>query len=187
MGLIASYRAMKRRADHANALYLAMVEQSRVPRFYTELGVPDTVDGRFDMIILHVMLVIRRLREEGEEAAGISQELLNLLFADMDRNLREMGVGDMSIGKHVKKAAKAFYGRAETLESGLDAGSAELMTSLRATIYRSVERADDHATILAGYVAAADRHLKNQPIAGFLAGKIDFYRAPVQSPADLTG
>ena len=73
MGLIASYRAMKRRADHANALYLAMVEQSRVPRFYTELGVPDTVDGRFDMIILHVMLVIRRLREEGEEARALAR------------------------------------------------------------------------------------------------------------------
>ena len=102
-------------------------------------------------------------------------------------NMKIGKISQIAISVKSLEVAKAFYGRAETLESGLDAGSAELMTSLRATLYRSVERADDHATILAGYIAAADRHLKNQPIAGFLAGKIDFDSAPVQSPADLTG
>ncbi len=182
MGLIAKYRAKKRRAGLAGVLYVATVEQSRSPGFYTDLGAPDSVDGRLDMIILHVMLLIRRLRGEGEEAAAISQEVLNLMFADMDRNFREMGIGDMSVGKHVKKVAKAFYGRAEILENGLDAGPGELSQSIIGTLYRSVDNAEAKAGAVAGYVIAADRTLQQQPIEKLFGGHIDFSAALIQYP-----
>lgn len=161
-------------AGIANALYLRLVEQSRTPRFYIDLHVPDTVDGRFDMIVLHVMLVTRRLRGQNEEAAVVSQEVLNLLFADMDRNFREMGIGDMSIGKHVKKVAKAFYGRAEILENGLEAGPGELADALGETIYRAVEDAKAHTEAMATYIAETDAFLAEQQLSDLLEGQLDF-------------
>ncbi|WP_374466727.1 ubiquinol-cytochrome C chaperone family protein, partial [Ferrovibrio sp.] len=92
------------------ALYRAIVAQSRQAGFYREHGVPDSLDGRFDMIVLHSFLVMRRLRRIGAAAEPLSQQLFDLMFADMDSNLREIGVGDLSVGKKVKAMAQAFYG-----------------------------------------------------------------------------
>ncbi len=174
MGFLDRFRTRKRYRKVADQLYLASVKQSRSPSLYIELGVPDTVDGRFDMIILHVMLLIRRLRGGGEEAAIVNQEVLNLMFADMDRNFREMGIGDMSIGKHVKKTAKAFYGRAETLEKGLDTGPVDLNNALKETILRSIEAPDEKTSALAHYVVGIDRFLTTQSIENILSGEISF-------------
>lgn len=95
----------------ARELYEAAVGQARLPEFYLEMGVADTLDGRFDMIILHVYLLARRLRQDGgRNAAKLQESLFEVMFADMDRSLREMGVGDLSVGKQVKRMAKAFLG-----------------------------------------------------------------------------
>lgn len=96
----------------AELLYRAIVTAARQPRFYAEWGVPDTVDGRFDMIVIHLFLVLERLRGS-PEAADVAQDLTDTFFADMDRSLREMGVGDLSVGKKVRKMAEACYGRLE--------------------------------------------------------------------------
>src|SRR5512144_834346 len=103
----------------ADKLYRIIVEQSRLPVFYSELGVRDTPDGRYDMIIAHMILVLRRLKGAPSETRELAQALFDLMFADMDQNLREMGVGDLAVGKRVKNMAKAFYGRLAAYDAAL--------------------------------------------------------------------
>ncbi len=160
--------------DPVDSLYAALVGKARDPKFYTDLAVPDTVDGRFDMIVIHAMLVMRRLRESPAEVGATGQRLFDLMFLDMDRSLREMGVGDMSVGKHVKKMAKAFYGRAAAYEMGLD-GAADLLPGvINLNLYRHNEPSADVLTRMASYLQRASAHLAAQPVAEIAAGKIDF-------------
>jgi cytochrome b pre-mRNA-processing protein 3 len=101
-------------------LYTAIVERARQPEFYAEIGVPDTTSGRFEMIALHAFAVLRRFaRVDGAEPDPFAQALFEYMFADFDRALRESGVGDMSIGKHVKRMGTHFYGRIAAYEEGL--------------------------------------------------------------------
>lgn len=167
----------KRRAavpDPVDSLYAALVQKARDPRFYADLGVPDTVDGRFDMVVIHTMLVIRRLREAPQEVHETGQRLFDLMFTDMDRSLREMGVGDMSVGKHVKKMAKAFYGRAAAYEAGLDGDDAALSQALADNLYRHDQPPPDAVASIADYLRRANAHLAKQPLADVLNGRIDF-------------
>lgn len=126
----------RRNTKHAAAaLYDSVVRQARRPELYTTLGVPDTIDGRFDVLVLHVHLILRRLRDEGSEAATFAQALFDALFFDMDRTLRAMGVGDMSVGKRVKDMIRAYYGRASAYDAALQD---EDDTSLREVLGRNV-------------------------------------------------
>lgn len=93
------------------AIYGMIVTQAREPVFYRELGVADTVNGRFDLLLLHLWLVLRRFRS-AEGAADVSQALFDHFCADMDANLREMGVGDLTVPKRMQAFGEAFYGRA---------------------------------------------------------------------------
>lgn len=103
-------------------LYTAIVERAREPAFYAEIGVPDTTSGRFEMIALHAFAVLRRFaRPDAAEPDPFAQGLFEYMFADFDRALRETGVGDMSIGKHVKRLGTHFYGRIAAYEEGLRA------------------------------------------------------------------
>lgn len=161
-------------ADPVDAIYAALVAKARDPRFYRDLGVPDTVDGRFDMIVIHAMLVMRRLREIPETLRGTGQRLFDLMFLDMDRSLREMGVGDMSVGKHVKKMAKAFYGRANAYETGLDGDDAALAKAIAENLYRHAPPTPEMLSGISGYLRRASDHLARQPVADVAGGKIDF-------------
>ncbi|MEJ8573715.1 ubiquinol-cytochrome C chaperone family protein [Microbaculum marinum] len=143
--------------DRANVLYGQIVAQARQPAFYAELGVPDTPEGRFDMIVLHVVLVMRRLRGEDARGRALAQALFDAFMADMDRNLREMGTGDLSVPRRVRGMAEAFYGRAGVYDSAIDANSAEgLQAALERNLFagRSGERVADQADIdaMASYV-----------------------------------
>lgn len=174
----------KKTAPAVHDLYRHLVEKARDPAFYTGLGVPDTVDGRFDMIVLHAMLVLRRLRGQGAAAESRGQELFDLMFKDMDQSLREMGVGDMSVGKHIKRMAQAFYGRAERAEAGLDArlkdpASPLLEQTLLDTVYRKAPPAAAAASGLQDYLIRADRHISTQSPVEITAGRIDL-AVPVQ-------
>lgn len=164
----------------AVALYRRIVEQSRQPDFYARHGVPDSLDGRFDMIVLHAFLVMRRLRAIGNEAANqLSQELFDLLFADMDNNLREIGVGDLGVGKRVKKMAQAFYGRVEAYEAGLTATDDAILTdALTRNLYGTTQPALPNQLAMAAYMRAAEAHLAAQSEAGIVAGNVDFPAAP---------
>ena len=112
-------------------LYNACVLQARQPEFYSAFGVPDTVDGRFDLLLLHVFMLMHRLDHE----ADAKQELFDLMFADMDRSLREMGVGDMSISRKIKPMISAFYGRGQAYQRALDADDTTLAATLRRNLY----------------------------------------------------
>ena len=160
-------------------LYASLVEKARDPAFYTALGVPDTVDGRFDMIVLHAMLVMRRVRGQGAAAETRGQELFDLMFKDMDQSLREMGVGDMGVGKHIKRMAQAFYGRAERTEAGLDAKIAdpagtELGAALTDTVYRKAPADAAKVAALQDYLIRADRHITAQAVPDMIAGRVNF-------------
>lgn len=156
-----------------HAAYTAIVAQSRQPRFYAEWGVPDTVTGRFDMISLHLSLLFRRLRQEGPAARDFSQALFDLFFKDMDRSLREMGVGDLSVGKKIQKMGALFYGLLAKVSEALDRqDGAGLEEVLRRNIYADMEPA--HAGLLAAYLMAQAGSLESQPVASITAGTIVF-------------
>src|SRR5690348_4977091 len=99
------------------ALYAACVEQARSPRLYAEFAAPDTVEGRFEIYTLHVVLVLDRLLRQGPEAAKVSQGLFDTYVRSLDDALREMGVGDLSVGKKMRRLGEAFYGRVKNYEA----------------------------------------------------------------------
>lgn len=172
--------------DSAHAIYGALVDHARAPAFYTRLGVPDTVDGRFDMICLHAFLVIRRLQAEGAEGSALAQKLFDTMFKDMDRNLREMGVGDLSVGKHVKGMAKAYYGRAAAYEHGMLTGPEALEAALQRNLYRLTEPTAAQVAVLARYVLDQDARLAVYPFGDITAGRLGFSPPPDASDENET-
>jgi len=168
------------RAATIAALYGAIVAQARAPGFYLEYGVPDTPEGRFDMIVLHLALVCRRLgRAPGAEgprqgpAQSLSQAVFDRFCRDMDHNLREMGVGDLGVPKKMRKLGEAFYGRLNAYDRALAVAGNE---ELAAAVGRNVlgEGASAAATRrLAAYVRSAAECLDSLAIAD-LDGKVAF-------------
>ena len=162
----------------ARELYEAAVGQARLPEFYLEMGVADTLDGRFDMIILHVYLLARRLRQDGgRNAAKLQESLFEVMFADMDRSLREMGVGDLSVGKQVKRMAKAFFGRVQVYDDVLDQPELEetaLAGALARNLYRIEGEVPDEAFPLAKYVRTVSECLQQSEIETLLSGRVIF-------------
>jgi len=160
--------------DAALRLYRTLVEKARDPVFYSRLAVPDTVNGRFDMVVIHAMLVLRRLREGGAEAEPTGQALLELMFKDMDQSLREMGVGDMGIKHHIKRMAKALFGRAEAYEDGLDGDPDALLATLKENLYRHSTPAPEQVAQMTDYLRRAAQHVRAQNVAEMTVGQINF-------------
>ncbi|MGZ8409505.1 MAG: ubiquinol-cytochrome C chaperone family protein [Hyphomicrobium sp.] len=159
----------------ARQLYVHAVHQARRPEFYLHWNVPDTVDGRFDMIVLHVVLVMRRLKRDHDQAAETAQALFDLMFADMDQNLREMGVGDIGIGKRVKAMAKSFFGRLAAYDFALSAeDDFALHAALRRNLYRKWSPSDGDVTAMATYVRRESAKLEGLPIKVLLSGSFSF-------------
>lgn len=128
--------------DGARAVYEIIVAQARRPEFYAVLGVPDTVSGRFDMVALHVFLALRRLRggDAGKEKGrALAQAVLEVFFDDMDASLRELGVGDLGVGRRVQGMAEGFYGRAAAFEAALGQSEAALAATLKRNVYGGAE------------------------------------------------
>ena len=140
-------------------LYCEAVEKARMPVFYTELGVADTLDGRFDLIALHVFLLSRALQRHAEtsNAAELNQAMIDSMFTDMDRSLREMGVGDVSIGKKVQKMAYALNGRMQAYEQAWDTGT--LHNALQRNLYRQNDACHTQAKTMVAYCEATDKAL----------------------------
>ena len=164
--------------DRAGRLYGRVVEQSRLPAFYRDCGVPDTLDGRFDMICLHLVLVLRRLRREGSRGGAIGQALFDVMIDDMDRSLREMGVGDLGVGRRVKAMARAFYGRAAAYEAGLAGDDESLGEALRRNLFGTVEVGSEEVVALVAYGRGAAAALDAQPAADLFAGEARFASPP---------
>ncbi|NBB71321.1 MAG: ubiquinol-cytochrome C chaperone [Alphaproteobacteria bacterium] len=159
-------RATRRRRAVAAQLYDAAVAQARHPGFYTDLGVADTHDGRLELVQLHVILLLRRLQRGGDEGRALGQALFDAFFRDLDRSLREGGVGDLSVGKWVKKIGQQFYARATALEPALEhADAAALEDALGDNVYDGAAGTDD-ARRLAAYLLRVDAALAAQRRAG---------------------
>jgi cytochrome b pre-mRNA-processing protein 3 len=132
-------------------LYQAAIDQARRPAFYTDQGAPDTVEGRFELYTLHVVLLLHRLKGQGTIAAETAQALFDAYVQALDDALREMGVGDLSVGKKMRKLGEAFYGRAKAYQAALEAGDrAALAALIGRTVY--VDQNDAAADRLADYV-----------------------------------
>lgn len=161
-------------AAAADRLYRGIVAQARTPVFYESYGVPDTVDGRFELIVLHAYLTLRRLNSASAEHDGLGQAVLEVMVRDMDLSLRELGVGDLSVGRKVKTMARAFYGRAAAYDTGFDEGTASLVAALRRNMYGTVDPSDDMVDRMADYLWLADAHLSGLPDDALLAGDVTF-------------
>jgi cytochrome b pre-mRNA-processing protein 3 len=167
-------------------LYGAIVAQAREPAFYSAYGVPDTVEGRFDLIVLHLVLVLAQIGQEAGEQAlpsegaarAIGQQLFDTFCRDLDDNLREMGVGDLAVPKKMRSFAEAFYGRQAAYLTALAAADQqELENALARNIFDET-RADEGAARLAAYVRAALAQFGQQGHSAFeaalLRGGVEF-------------
>ncbi len=169
------FRGKSGHDDAVMALYSAAVGQARAQVFYERFGVADTPDGRFDMIMLHVYLLLRRLKDEGRAGKVQSQALFDLMFDDMDQNLREMGAGDIGVSYRIKDMAKAFYGRIAAYDSGLAAaGDDELAAALQRNLYRKTDASSDEIAMMASYVRTLAATLAGQDTGVLLSGIVEF-------------
>lgn len=169
--------------DAADALYATAAEQARLPAFYLSYGVEDSVEGRFEMAALHVYLLLRRLKSAGEAASRMSRAVSDVFFSEMDGALRELGVGDLSVGKKIRAMAEAFYGRIAAYESALAAEdeAGRLALALSRNVYG--EKNSDAAARLADYVRRSIAVLEAQPDNRLLKGIVVFAGPDLESEA----
>jgi cytochrome b pre-mRNA-processing protein 3 len=164
------------------ALYGAIVAQARSPVFYLDYGVPDTVNGRLDMLMLHLALAFERLSQGGQPAAAAGQALFDRFCRDMDDHLREQGVSDLKVPKEMRSVGAAFFGRHGTYLNALRTGAAaELQAGLVRNVYQ--DRPGTSAVRLAGYVRAAHAALSEQEPAAMAQGRLT-WPDPEAGPAE---
>ncbi|MGH6946672.1 MAG: ubiquinol-cytochrome C chaperone family protein [Kiloniellales bacterium] len=171
-------------AAAAAALYGRIVEQARQPAFYRSADVPDSLDGRFELIALHAFLVLHRLKREGEAGTGLAQSLFDTMFADMDASLRELGAGDLGVPHRIKRMVSGFQGRVAAYDAGLAGPDSELIEALRRNLYGTVAPSPAAAAALAAYLRTACAALAGQSGPALLAGELGF--PPPQLGGDIT-
>ena len=176
MGLLGLF-GRKRHERAGFALYTAAVRAARDPFYYVELDVPDTMDGRFDMIGVHVFLLIDRFHREGDTGKALAQAVFDAMFLDMDHTLRELGIGDITVGRKNKAMWEALNGRRQAYEAPVAAND---LAALAAALARNVWRGDAPAGAaerLSEIVFAQHRLLAGQELPALLDGVVVF-RAP---------
>jgi cytochrome b pre-mRNA-processing protein 3 len=160
----------RRQADrHIESLYQANLQAARAPAFYETGGIPDTPEGRFEMIALHVILTIRRLNREGETGRAAGQALFDHMFEDIGHVLREMGVGDTSVGKKKRDMAEAFFGRFKAYSEAMEAQDADARVAAFGRNLSEVSAEADAARI-AGYFEESDALLARQDLLSYGSG-----------------
>jgi cytochrome b pre-mRNA-processing protein 3 len=156
----------------SESVYAAIVALARRPWLYAQAGVPDTVSGRFDMVVLHLALVMERLRVGGPEAQAFAQALLETMFADMDGNLREMGVGDLSVAKRMRTMAGIYYGRAIAYREALAAAdpAAAIAEVLARNLFPAGAPPSVGMKLLADHAVALRAALAATPVEALVGG-----------------
>jgi cytochrome b pre-mRNA-processing protein 3 len=178
-------RPFRRIAENRNiaALYGMIVTQARCAAFYVDYEVPDTVEGRFDLIVLHLVLLLRRLAGKDAHGAGgreLGQRLFDAFCRDLDGNLREMGIGDLAVPKHMRRFGEAFYGRQAAYLAALETGDArDFEKALARNIFPGDGGADakagaKKAARLARYARAVVRELDAQEEDALVRGEVAF-------------
>lgn len=159
--LLSFFSRGRDRSRHAAWIYNAIVDQARRPQFYDALEVPDTIDGRFDLIVLHAGLYLPRLKAVPADGGALAQATFDQMLTNLDQNLRELGAGDMSVPKKMKGMVSAFYGRATAYDAALKGGDADaLRAALHRNVYRGAQVQPPMLDALAAYVRAASEALK---------------------------
>jgi cytochrome b pre-mRNA-processing protein 3 len=164
-------RLFKVREKHEKRLYGAIVAAARHIRFYENMGIADTIDGRFEMVVLHLFLVLNRLKGEGVE--DLRQRLTDEFFADMDRSLRELGVSDVTVGKKVRRIAESYYGRVTAYDRALAAGPGILEEAISRNIYPD-GASEESIKAMADYFGSAVKQLGTIPVEQILLGELRF-------------
>jgi cytochrome b pre-mRNA-processing protein 3 len=153
------------RSDTIASLYGAIVAQARMPTFYRNYGVPDTVNGRFEMLVLHAALLLGRLDAAGVPERELGQAIFDRFCSDMDANMREMGVGDIAVPRKMRAIGEAFYGRKRAYEAALEEGDAAALTAaLARNVYGCGVAFAPGAERLAAYVRMAAKRLRDRDI-----------------------
>lgn len=154
-------------------LYIELVERARQPHYFSDFEIPDSPEGRFEMIAIHAVLIIRRLQSLGKPGERLAQALFDHMFSDMDVNLRELGVGDFGVGRRVKRMAQAFYGRAAAYGAALDSGDREAMSAaLARNVYATAERVSPVVAALADDVFAWAAAIECEKVEDLLQAKL---------------
>jgi cytochrome b pre-mRNA-processing protein 3 len=167
--MLNALRRSKERRSLAARLHAALVARARDPVFFARFGVNDTLDGRFDLVVLHAWLVLARLNAAG--ATPLSQAFVDTVFVGFDEALRELGAGDIGMGKRAKKLAGAFYGRMRAYDEARNEAAIE--AALVRNLYRGAS--EPGAKALARYVMRAKARLAACDIEG---GILDFGPLP---------
>ncbi|HET9160009.1 MAG TPA: ubiquinol-cytochrome C chaperone family protein [Caulobacteraceae bacterium] len=168
MGLRTLFRT-RPAVEAGRALLTQAAAQARQPAFYADWGAPDTREGRFELLVLHVVLLARRLKGHGEQATETAQALIDACFGSLDVALREMGTGDLSMSKKMKTLGQAFFGRAKAYGEALDA--LPRTERLEEFIGRALLADDGAAQPFVRYVIAAEQGLAGQSLDDLLVGK----------------
>ncbi len=155
------------RRELSEHLYAQAVEQARSPAFYTTLGVADRIDARFELYTIHVLLVVMRLRDEGEQGAEIAQRLFDEYVSALDNTLRELGVGDTTMAKKMRKLGESLYGRMTAYEPAIRAGDVETLSAAVARNVYEGQAADD-GRALSAYILETRTALERQPFADMI-------------------
>jgi cytochrome b pre-mRNA-processing protein 3 len=166
------------------ALYGAIVAQARDTRFYGIYGVPDTVLGRFDLVVLHLAMVLRRLRAGDAAPRALAQGLFDEFCRDMDHNLRELGISDQGVPRQMRRVAEAFYGRAKVYDAALaENGEGALAEALARNVFAEAAGHRVAAPQLAAYVRQAAAMLEAQSLDDLASGDVWFPEPVILVPA----
>jgi cytochrome b pre-mRNA-processing protein 3 len=169
------------------ALYGAVVAQARCPRFYQDYGVADLVLGRFDMVVLHAALLLRRMREGDSGMQGLAQGVFDAFCLDIDHNLREMGISDQGVPRQMRRVGEAFYGRVKAYDAALaQADNGLLAEALARNVYAEATEPQVAATRLAVYVRQVADALQAQDLGALARGEVRFPEPePLETAAEL--
>jgi len=172
--MLSLFKSKNSYAQPAKQVYGSVLEQVRLPKYYKDFGVPDSFDGRFDLMLLYIFLVLNRMLGEGRgEAEAFNQAVFDAAFADMDQTLREMGIGDMGVPKHMRKMMKAFNGRMNAYEVALKED--DLEDALGKNLYGTLDAIDPkHIAKMAQKVHEIITVLAEQDNAEILQGCVRF-------------
>lgn len=160
----------RRDAAALRPLYDLIVAQGRDPAWYRDGGVPDTLDGRFDMVAAILSLVLLRLESEGDSARRESVLLTEIFIDDMDASLRQIGIGDFVVGKHVGRMMSALGGRLGAFRSAGD--PAARAAAVRRNIFREAPPSDEKVAWVAEHLREFEARLRATPLAGLLEGRM---------------
>ena len=173
MSISSLFRRRTPDREAAATLLDRAIAQSRRPAFYEVAGVPDTLDGRFDLMVLHVFLVVQRLHRIAG-AGDTTQAVIDRMFAVLDLNLRELGVQDMGIGKRIKVMVQGFNGRVAAYRTALATDRAALQAALRRNAFGGASPRDAHVVAMAAYVGATIAALDAIPDLQVVQGGVGF-------------